>query len=162
DDPEVLVNQRFEVFFPEKRPFFIENAAIFQTPEPLFYSRRIRDPEFGARLTGKTGGWAVGVLASDDRAPGRQLAPADPGFADRAVLGVVRVEREIGNESTIGILATTRGFGSSFNHVLSMDMRLKLSPTWVFTGQAIRSFDRNPGGTRAQGADYLASLSHSS
>jgi hypothetical protein len=162
DDPQVLINQRFEVFFPEKRPFFIENAGMFQTPETLFYSRRIRDPEFGARLTGKTGGWAVGILASDDRAPGQQLAPGDPGFGDRAVLGVLRVEREIGSESTIGILATTRRFGPSFNDVLSMDIRLKLSPTWVFTGQAIRSFDRDPGGTRAQGADYLASLSHES
>jgi hypothetical protein len=162
DDPQVLVNQRFEVFFPEKRPFFIENAGFFQTPENLFYSRRIQDPEFGARLTGKTGGWGLGILASDDRAAGQQLPPADPGYGDRAVLGVLRIDREIGNESTIGILATARSLGSSVNDVLSMDMRLKLSSTWVFTGQAIRNFDRKPGGIRAQGGDYLAGLSHNS
>jgi hypothetical protein len=159
DDPQVLINQRFEVFFPEKRPFFLENAGVFQTPENLLYSRRIGDPEFGARLTGKAGGWAVGILGSDDRAPGRQLAPADPSFDDHAILGVLRLQRDIGNESTIGILASTREFGSSSNNVASVDMRLKLSPTWVFTGQAIRSFDRAPGGARVQGAEYLANLS---
>ena len=41
DEPQVTVNQRFEVFFPEKRPFFIENAGFFQTPVNLFFSRRL-------------------------------------------------------------------------------------------------------------------------
>jgi hypothetical protein len=51
DDPQVTVNQRFEVFFPEKRPFFMENAGFFSTPETLFFSRRIANPQFGVRLT---------------------------------------------------------------------------------------------------------------
>jgi hypothetical protein len=64
DEPQVTINQRFEVFFPEKRPFFIENAGFFQTPENLFFSRRIADPQFGVRLTGKVGRWALGALGS--------------------------------------------------------------------------------------------------
>jgi hypothetical protein len=48
DEPQVTTNQRFEVFFPEKRPFFLENASFFQTPINLFFSRRIADPQFGA------------------------------------------------------------------------------------------------------------------
>ena len=51
DEPQVTVNRRYETYFPEKRPFFLENAPLFQTPETLFFSRRILDPEFGARLT---------------------------------------------------------------------------------------------------------------
>ncbi len=78
DEPQVTVNQRYEVFFPEKRPFFMENASYFTTPQNLFFSRRIVDPEYGARLTGKLGRWALGVLATDDRAPGKALAPDDP------------------------------------------------------------------------------------
>jgi hypothetical protein len=159
DDPQLLVNQRYEVFFPEKRPFFIENAAFFQTPENLFFSRRIVDPEFGGRLTGKVGGWAVGVLASDDRAPGHQVAPGDADFGARAIIGAVRIQREIGNQSTIGLLATNRDFGTSFNRVLALDTRLKISPNWIFTGQAIRSFDRERDGTRLEGAEYLANIS---
>jgi len=42
DDPQVTINQRFAVFFPEKRPFFIENAGFFSTPIDLFFSRQMR------------------------------------------------------------------------------------------------------------------------
>ncbi|HEY7821019.1 MAG TPA: DUF5916 domain-containing protein, partial [Vicinamibacteria bacterium] len=59
DEPQITVNQRFEVFFPEKRPFFIENAQYFQTPLNLVFTRRIADPELGARFTGKAGPWAI-------------------------------------------------------------------------------------------------------
>lgn len=158
DDPQLLVNQRFQVFFPEKRPFFLENAAFFQTPEMLFFSRHVADPEFAARLTGKSAGWAVGGLISDDRAPDQE-APTDTATGSRAVVGAFRIQREIGKESTIGALMTTRDVGSSFNNVVSVDTRLKLSQTWVFSGQAIASFDREPDGTSLRGPAYLASLS---
>ena len=55
DEPQVTVNERFEVFFPERRPFFLENASFFETPINLFFSRRIVDPQVGVRLTGKRG-----------------------------------------------------------------------------------------------------------
>ncbi|MCU1347917.1 MAG: hypothetical protein JWO56_947, partial [Acidobacteria bacterium] len=55
DEPQVIVNQRFEVLFPEKRPFFLENSGFFGTPMNLFFSRRIADPRAGARLTGRLG-----------------------------------------------------------------------------------------------------------
>src|SRR3989454_10366698 len=70
DDPQVTVNQRFAVFFPEKRPFFIENAGFFATPIDLFFSRQIADPQFGGRMTGKLGQWTLGALVIDDRQPG--------------------------------------------------------------------------------------------
>jgi len=69
DEPQVTINQRFEVFFPEKRPFFIENASYFETPQNLFFSRRIADPELGARVTTKSRGWAVGALVVNDEEP---------------------------------------------------------------------------------------------
>jgi hypothetical protein len=77
DEPQVTINQRFEVFFRERRPFFIENSGFFQTPQNLFFSRRIADPEFGSRLTGKLGRWVLGALATDDRAPGRGLVGSE-------------------------------------------------------------------------------------
>ena len=77
DEPQVTVNQRYEVFFPEKRPFFMEKASLFNTPEQLFFSRRIVDPEFGARLTGTVGRWSLGFLAADDRAPGKVVSEND-------------------------------------------------------------------------------------
>jgi len=157
DEPQVLVNQRFQVFFPEKRPFFLDNAGFFETPEPLFFSRHVADPEVAGRLTGKAGGWAVGVLLSDDRAAGRQ-APTAASSGRRTGVGALRVQREIGRQSAIGVLATTRTIGSSFNQVVGVDLRLKIGDTWVLAGQAIRTFDRPTTGAGVDGAAYLASL----
>src|SRR5262252_1015555 len=113
DDPQVTVNQRFEVFFPEKRPFFMENAGFFSTPETLFFSRRIANPQFGLRLTGKLGRWDLGVLAIDDRAPGQGLADGDPLEGRRAGIGIARVQRELGTDSKLGVLVTSRDFAGS-------------------------------------------------
>lgn len=160
DDPQVTINQRFEVFFPEKRPFFIENAGFFETRENLFFSRRITDPQFGARLTGKLGRWVVGALAADDRAPGQRLAENDPLHGRRAAIGVVRVRREFGQQSSIGLLATSRDFVSSSNRVFALDGRLKLNPNWVLSGQLMRSYTRALNGPGLAGPAYVANLSH--
>jgi hypothetical protein len=127
DEPQVTVNQRFEVFFPEKRPFFIENASFFQTPINLFFSRRIADPQFGTRLTGKVGQWAIGALGIDDRAQGKLLPESNPFHGERAAIGVARVQREFSRQSNVGMLFTSRDFGNSSNRVLSLDARVKLN-----------------------------------
>jgi|DewCreStandDraft_2_1066082.scaffolds.fasta_scaffold00014_355 hypothetical protein len=160
DEPQVTINQRFEVFFPEKRPFFIENAGFFETRQNLFFSRRIADPQFGARLTGKVGRWALGMLAMDDRAPGRLLPETDPHHGDRAAIAVARVRREVGRESAVGAFFSSRNFGSSFNRIYSLDARLKFSPTWILTGQATGSDDRTLAGERRTGGAWLAELTH--
>jgi hypothetical protein len=161
DDPQVIINQRYEVYFPEKRPFFTENSAFFSTPTRLLFSRRIQDPEFGARLTGKIHRWAIGVLAADDRAPGRGREAGDPLAGRRAENGVVRVVREVGKDSSIGFFASSRDFASSSNRVFALDTRLKLNPNWVLTGQVTRSYDRPSGGPSRTGSSSLANINHS-
>jgi hypothetical protein len=145
DEPQVTVNQRYEVYFPERRPFFTENAGMFQTAENLFFSRRIADPQFGARLTGKVGRWAVAALAADDRAPGAVAAEGDPLHGDRALDGVVRVQREFSQQSHVGTLITDSEFGGGWNRVASVDTRLVLPDHWSVKGQAVRSYTRPAG-----------------
>ena len=159
DDPQVNVNQRFEVVFPEKRPFFVENNSYFTTPENLFFSRRIVDPEFGGRITGKLGHWNLGVLAIDDRAAGLALDPADPHYGGRAAIGVVRVQREFG-KSNLGLLVTDRQFAGSYNRVASLDTRLRFNDTWTFTGQVMTSRTRQLDGTQSGGPAYNFNLFH--
>lgn len=158
DDPQVTVNQRFEVFFPEKRPFFLENASYFSTPENLFFSRRIGDPLGGVRLTGRLGRWSIGFLAGADRGPGKRVDPADPRAGDYAPGGVLRVQRNIGKESTVGVFLSNYNFGSSHNRVGSLDARWKISKNWVAVGQAIASATRYLDGTRSAGPAYLVFL----
>jgi Domain of unknown function (DUF5916) len=140
DDPQVTINQRFAVFFPEKRPFFIENAAFFETPIDLFFSRQIADPQFGARMTGKIGQWTIGALAIDDRQPGLGQ-PAGP-YNTRAGDAVLRVAREFGNQSYIGGFLSTRDFSDTNNRVASLDARLKFSPNLILSAQTTHSWTR--------------------
>ena len=78
DAPQITANQRFEVFFPEKRPFFLENAGFLQTPINLMFTRRIADPQVGGKLTGRLDAWSFGALGADDEAPGKRVASQRP------------------------------------------------------------------------------------
>jgi hypothetical protein len=66
DVGQVTVNERFALFYPEKRPFFLECLEQFDTPNKLIYMRRIQAPIGGAKLTGKTGSTAIAYLAAVD------------------------------------------------------------------------------------------------
>ena len=158
DEPQVTVNQRFEVYFPEKRPFFLENSNYFQTPIQVFFTRRIADPQFGARLTGKQGPWAIGALVTDDQAPGRIADPESAGR--RAAFSVFRVTRDVGRETSVGAVFTERRFAGTFNRVAGLDTRIKLPHQFLLTGQALSSFTGDGPGTR-RGAAFQAGLERS-
>ncbi|GIT21994.1 MAG: hypothetical protein CM1200mP40_16760 [Gammaproteobacteria bacterium] len=70
DEPQVTVNERFEVQFPERRPFFVENADFFASDSILLFTRRIVDPEGGIRFTGREGDYGLGAIFINDEAPG--------------------------------------------------------------------------------------------
>jgi hypothetical protein len=127
DEPQTTVNQRFEVFFPERRPFFVENASYFQTPIQVLFTRRIRDPKLGARFSGKTGKYAVGALFAND-------AAVDPD-AGRAVTTAVRVSRDLAADSHLGVIYTGRTLGGGDNHVGGVDGRRRLGKHVVTAAQ---------------------------
>jgi hypothetical protein len=158
DEPQVTVNQRFEVFFPEKRPFFLENADFFNSFLTLFFSRRLRDPQFGARMTGKFGKWATGALVMDDRAPGRSVEPGTPGDGDRAYNVVGSARRDFANQSTLGFLGTSRNFGGSSNQVGSVTSHLRLNPNWFLDTQVVGSHDTSLSGETTSGAATFLGL----
>ena len=162
DDPQVTTNQRFDVFFPEKRPFFLENAGYFQTPVNLLHSRQIVDPGAGLRLTGKAGRWAVGAFGMNDREPGRD---ADEPLAGRdADITVVRLQRDLGDESTFGLLFTNRQFSGDFARNYSVDARFRMGDNWALSGQFIRTEGREQeeGDSVVTGSGGLAQLTFDS
>ncbi|MFQ6047254.1 MAG: DUF5916 domain-containing protein, partial [Gemmatimonadales bacterium] len=94
DVGQVTINERFAIFFPEKRPFFLEGIEQFDTPNQLIYTRRIRNPLGGVKLTGKVAGTNVGVLSAvDDRSTS---ASGD----DYPILNLLRLRRDLGDNST--------------------------------------------------------------
>jgi Domain of unknown function (DUF5916)/Carbohydrate family 9 binding domain-like len=163
DEPQITVNQRYEVFFPEKRPFFLENADFFKTPMNLFFTRRIGDPQFGARLTGKNGPYSVGVLAIDDRGPGQSVPNNDPVIGDRAAFFIGRVSRDILGQSSIGAIYTDREFfaDGEFNRLGGADARIKLNSNWTSLFQAVTSSTRFSNGTYSAGPAYKAEATYS-
>jgi hypothetical protein len=161
DEPQVTVNQRFEVFFPEKRPFFLENSDFFATPLTLFFSRRVRDPQFGARMTGKYGKWATGALVIDDRAPGHDADPASAAFEDRAVDVVGSLRRDFGRQSNVGFMATSHTFAGAGNQVAGGSTHLRLDQNWFLDAQAVGSHDTDLDGARHDGAAGVFGVSRS-
>jgi len=168
DQPQITVNQRFEVFFPEKRPFFLENSSYFNTPVNLVFTRRIGDPEFGTRLTGKSGPWSLGMLFADDRSPGASVTPYDPLTGHRAYFGVLRVNHDIGKESSVGLIYTDRELHTvpvenqctdnpcivGANRVGGFDAKIKPNAKWLITVQALNSHTLFNNGTHKGGPAY--------
>ena len=158
EEPQVTVNQRFAVYFPEKRPFFIENADYFRTPLDLFFTRQIVNPSYGARLTGKVGDYSMGVLTADDRAPGLTVAPSDPLAGSRQYFTLARVSRDLFKQSSIGAIYTDEEYPAAggFNRIGGVDSRIKFTRSWTATLQSVESSTRNPGGSYQAGpASYV-------
>jgi hypothetical protein len=154
DDPQVTVNQRFEVFFPEKRPFFIENSDYFSTPINLLFTRRIADPEFGTRLSGRVGHFGLGLLLADDKSPGEIVAPSDREFGKKAYFVIGRVKRDIFKQSAIGAMFTDREFDGSFNRVGGVDGLMRFSKTWTGSFQGVVSSTRGMDGSYQAGPAF--------
>ena len=142
-DNPALPNQRFPPFFAEVRPFFIENSSYFMTPINLYYTNNIVTPQYGARLTGKLGRWAVGLLGVDDRSPGQSVVPGDPGYGTRAQFWVGRLNRDFGALSNVGLIYADREYGDSFNRAGGIDYRIRLRNRWTITGQGVTSQTHN-------------------
>lgn len=161
DQPQFTVNQRYPVYFPELRPFFLENANYFATPILLVYTRNIVHPEYGIRMTGKIGRTNLGFFAIDDREPGETYAPGDPLYLSRAKYSVGRISEDLGKNSSVGLIYTDQEFGGGYNRIGGADFTVHLNKSWSMVGQMVESSSMSPndGSTRpaysAGPASYL-------
>ncbi len=133
DAAQLAVNQRFALYFPEKRPFFLEGSEFIQVPGDLVFTRTVADPDVGVKLTGKEGSNAVGAFATLDRLnnlifPGPQQS--EQTSLEQDVTGVVaRYRRDVGEASTLGLAYTGREAEGYHNRVVAGDGFLRFSPT---------------------------------
>ena len=112
DEGQVTVNERFALFFPEKRPFFLEGIELFGSPQTLVYTRRIVNPKGGLKLTGKFGQLGVAHLTAVDE--------TDTG---NAWFNITRLRRDLGRNSIAGVTFTNRDQSGAYNRVLAGDFR---------------------------------------
>ena len=139
DQPQFTVNQRYPVYFPERRPFFLENANYFVTPITLVYTRNIVHPEYGGRVTGKMHHTNMGLFAIDDREPGQTVAPGDALYNKRATIAVGRVSQDLGKGSSIGAIYTDEEFGQGWNRIGGVDFTWRVNSKWTAMGQMVES-----------------------
>jgi hypothetical protein len=149
DVAQIGANERFALFFPEKRPFFLEGIELFSTPIQAVYTRTITSPRWGARATGKIGHTAYTALVADDRGGGSVILPG-PNASDladqefRSIAAVGRVRYELGS-SFLSFLATDREVrGGAYNRVLGPDFRWSPTDKDTITGQILFSSSRTP------------------
>ncbi len=147
DQPQFTVNQRYSVYFPELRPFFLENANYFATPIPLVYTRNIERPTFGVRVTGKIAGTNLGFFLADDRGPGETFAPGDLNYEKKATFAVGRVSQDLGKGSSLGAIYTDQEFAGSWSRVGGIDFTARLNDKWTAQGQAVESSTMTPNRT---------------
>ncbi len=145
DRPQVEVNQRFALFYPEQRPFFLEGQEIFAaaTPVNLVHTRTIVDPRFGAKLSGKVGDVSLGVFVADDEAAGRLDDASQPGFGLGAQSFIGRARYDLYTESYVGLIATAREHGADYTRVGGVDGRFRLDRTHRLSFTAAGSSHRN-------------------
>jgi hypothetical protein len=142
DVGQVTVNERFALFFPEKRPFFLEGLEQFDTPNALIYTRRINAPVAGAKLTGKLGGTGVAYVGAVDD-------DALSATGDHPVYNLLRLRRDLGANSTLGLAYTDRIEGSAWNRVFGADARLIWGKIWYSAAQFAGSWTNDGAGVRS-------------
>lgn len=164
DAPVTTANQRFPIFFSEKRPFFLERIDIFQTPMNVVHTRTIVDPDIAAKITGRRGKNTFGVMYASDNAPGnfdpddrerlrlcerdRLTDPtvncANERIVDQnADIGVLRFKRDIGKENNLGFFASTYNFVDQHNHAGGVDGRFRFDKKTVAEFQLVGTTTRD-------------------
>ena len=136
DATQFSYDPRRAVFFPERRPFFLESQEQFAAPSQLIYTRRIVQPVAAAKLTGKQKGFDIGFLSAVDSREASLTGDGNP------VFNILRLQRDLGATSRIGLAYTDKVDGANSNRVLSIDGRAVrgiMSLQWQAAGSATRS-----------------------
>jgi len=144
DAGQITVNERFALFLPEKRPFFLEGTDVFSMPRRLVYTRSIVDPVGAGKLSGKVGSFSLAYIGAVDEASGG---------TDQAFVNLLRVKRDVGGSSSVGLVYTDRTVSSrTFNRVLGGDGRFVFAQRYALEFQAAASADAGLGGEAVWGS----------
>ncbi len=139
DEGQFLFDPRNELFFSEKRPFFLDGIELFNTPNSLIYTRRIVQPMGAAKLTGKGFGTDIALLSAVD----------DPGVSATGdvhpVYNLLRLQRDVGAQSRVGVVYTDQVVGSDYNRVAGADARILFGEVYSVQLQLVGSRTRTGG-----------------
>ena len=165
---QVEVNQRFPVFFDEKRPFFMEGSGLFSLAGSnrdssmisAVHTRRIIDPSAGFKVTGSVGQLQFGTLTALDDSAGLDFQD-DPDLSGRdRLFNVARAQYGFGAGNYVGAIATDMEFADSFNRVGGVDLSWRLTDNQRITGMGLYSSSRDVDANSRDGFAGSASWSY--
>jgi hypothetical protein len=141
---QMEVNQRYPIFYTEKRPFFMEGMGTFDLSgvsadsnmRTAVHTRRIVDPLFGAKIAGTIGKMTFASLFALDQAPGNVEA-YDPLYGKKKHFNIVRMLYSVGKGSYVGGLMTDTELGDGHNRVIAGDFSLRIGAHQQLTATAI-------------------------
>ncbi len=136
----VTLNERFALYVPEKRPFFLEGIELFATPNQLVYTRQLVDPSVGGKVTGKMGAYSVALLSALDHQA-----------AGNAQFEIARLRRDLGGASNAGVTVTDKERDGTYNRVAAADLRWVYGKLYYFEGQLGTAATRDGTGAARQG-----------
>jgi len=142
DVVQLRYDPRDALYYPESRPFFLDGLEYFSTPVRLMYTRRLQDPAAAFKVTGKAGRTSLAVLTGVDDRSGSASGDAYP------VYTWLRLRRDVGGASTLGVAVTDREEGGRSNRVGAVDGRLMMGGAWSLLFQGGGSATRDSGSTR--------------
>jgi hypothetical protein len=140
DAGQFSFDPRQALFFSEKRPFFLDGIEQFSTPHSLIYTRRVVQPTGAVKLTGKVSGTSIAFLGAVDDTVGSVTHGARP------VYNLLRVQRDVGTSSKVGIAYTDRVDGGSYNRVADVDGSHLFGGIYSLQAQYAASYTRDPDG----------------
>jgi hypothetical protein len=148
DAAQLDVNTQFTLFFPEKRPFFLEGADFFETPWNVIHTRTVSDPSWGVKLTGKEGRNGIGVFAVRDEVtnlllPGSQRS-STASLRMETTDAALRYRRDFGSASNLGAVVTHREGEGYHNSVYGIDGLWRPTGSDRITVQALQSETEYP------------------
>jgi len=149
DAGQIAVNERFALFLPEQRPFFLEGTDVFEMPKRLIYTRSIVNPVGAAKVSGKVGPFTVAYLGAVDELGD----PLDEGGVSNPIVNLVRLRSDVGRSSTVGLAYTDRTEPGVFaNRVTAADARLVLGGRYAIEMLAAGSMDGTDGAASRYGS----------
>jgi hypothetical protein len=148
DIAQLDINTQFALYYPEKRPFFLEGQELFLTPYSVVYTRAIADPLWGTKITGKEGKNSLGLYVARDEItnllfPGSESS-SSTSLATETTSSVFRYRRDVGGNSTIGLLLTDREAEDYYNRLFGVDGHYRFTETDSISYQLIGSSTRYP------------------
>ncbi len=154
DIPQIDINTTYALYYPEKRPFFMEGSDIIKTPIEVFYTRMVNNPLYAVKLTGRALDLDLYLLSAYDEnalyiVPLEDFSVKFP-TSKKGFINFIRVKKNILNsESYIGLILGDREmkkdeYNNGFGRIAGFDTKIRFLKHYTLSYQGVYSNTKEP------------------